>query len=222
MGRTAIIFGATGLIGDILLQKLIKDDAYEKVTVVARRPIAHQHQRIEFIETDFDNLEKVATKIVGDDIFCCIGTIQKKTPDLEIYKKIDYQYPLTFAKIGLKNGSSSFNLISSMGANPDSRFFYPRLKGELERDLSAMPFKTINIYRPSLLDGERTGTRTAENFFIKTMRVLNPLFIGPLKKYRSIKASCVAQAMLEQAKKTILGTHIFQSDEIVELTIDKG
>ena len=214
MGRTAIIFGATGLIGDILLQKLIADDAYEKITVVARRPLTLKHKKINFIETDFDNLKNHAAQIVGDDIFCCIGTIQKKTPDLKIYKKIDYSYPLDFAAIGLKNGSSSYNLISSMSANANSRFFYTKLKGELERDLSTMPFKTINIYRPSLLDGERTGTRTAENFFIKAMRFINPLLFGSLKKYRSIKAEVVAEAMLQEAKKEAPGIHIYQSDEI--------
>ncbi|MGY3052770.1 uncharacterized protein YbjT (DUF2867 family) [Pedobacter sp. UYEF25] len=216
MGRTAIIFGATGLIGDILLQKLIDDEAYEKITVVARRPLTLKHEKIYFVETDFDNLENHSAQIVGDDIFCCIGTIQKNTPDLKIYRKIDYQYPLDFAAIGLKNGSSSYNLISSMSANANSRFFYTKLKGELERDLSKMFFKTINIYRPSLLDGERTGTRTAENFFIKAMRFLNPLLIGPLKKYRSIKAEIVARAMLQEAKKESPGIHIFQSDQIAD------
>ena len=104
-----------------------------------------------------------------------------------------------------------------MGANPNSSFFYPRIKGELERDLSALPFKTLNIYRPSLLDGHRTGIRTSENFFIKAMRVINPLLFGSLKKYRSIKVGIVAEAMLQQAKEATSGIHIYQSDEILAL-----
>lgn len=221
MARTAILVGATGLIGHILLQKLVEDKTYNNITVVSRRPPDAINKKIKLIKIDFDNLIEHASEIVGDDIFCCIGTIQKKTPDLEVYKKIDYQYPLDLADIGLRNGSTSYNLVSSMGANPNSSFFYPLIKGELERDLSALPFESINIFRPSLLDGHRTGTRKAENFFIKAMRVINPLLFGPLKKYRSIKVEAVAEAMLRQAKKAVAGIHIYQSDEIVQLVAKK-
>ena len=217
MTKTAIIVGATGLVGHILLQKLVDDETYEKIIVISRRLPDVTNKKIKLIKIDFDNLKDFAAEIVGDDVFCCIGTIQKKTPNHEIYKKIDYQYPLDLAEITLKNGSTSFNLVSSMGANPNSSFFYPKIKGELERDLSALPFETLNIYRPSLLDGCRTGIRTSENFFIKAMRVINPLLFGSLKKYRSIKVEAVAEAMLQQAKEAASGIHIYQSDEILAL-----
>lgn len=221
MARTAILVGATGLVGHIILKKLVNDEVYSKITVISRRTPKITDQKIKLIQIEFDDLGQHANEIVGDDIFCCIGTIQKDTPNQAVYKKIDYQYPLDLAKISLKNGAISYNLISSMGADPNSRFFYTKTKGELERDLSTLPFKTINIYRPSLLDGERIGHRSSENFFVKIMRFINPILVGPLKKYRSIKAKTVAKAMLQQAEKAVNGVHIFQSDEIVKLVADR-
>lgn len=213
----AIIAGATGLIGNSLLHQLLDDPGYTKVTVVVRKEIPMQHTKLEQLVVDFDRLDNHEEHIKGDVVFCALGTTKSKTPDQEQYRKIDYQYPLDIAFIAQQNGASQYHLVSALGASEKSSIFYSRLKGEVERDLKSIPFKAIHIYRPSLLDGERREHRSAEGIMIGLMRILNPLLIGALKKYRSIKIEKVASAMLKQSLKPLDGIFIYDSDEIEQL-----
>lgn len=217
MSKKAILIGATGLIGADLLKKLLASENYEKVLVIARKSIDVSHSKLNQLVINFDELGKHEAGIVGDDIFCCLGTTAKKTPDKTLYKKIDYQYPLDVAKIALKNGAKSYHLVSAMGANVKSSIFYNRTKGEVERDLEKLNFDSTHIYRPSLLDGSRSEQRFAEKTMNVLMRLFNPLLIGSLKKYRSIKIEKVASAMLKQANKNLKGNYIYLSDEIENL-----
>lgn len=217
MSKKAILIGATGLIGADLLKKLLANENYEKVLVIARKTIDVSHSKLNQLVINFDELGKHEAEIVGDDIFCCLGTTAKKTPDKTLYKKIDYQYPLDVAKIALKNGAKSYHLVSAMGANVKSSIFYNRTKGEVERDLEKLNFDSTHIYRPSLLDGSRSEQRFAEKTMNVIMRLFNPLLIGSLKKYRSIKIEKVASAMLKQANKNLKGNYIYLSDEIENL-----
>ena len=217
MSKKAVLIGATGLIGANLLKKLLANDHYEKVLVVTRKAIDTNHPNLNQLVINFDELSKYEHEILGDDIFCCLGTTAKKTPDKALYKKIDYQYPLDVAKIALKNGAKSYHLVSAMGANAKSSIFYNRTKGEVERDLAKLNFASTHIYRPSLLDGSRSEQRFAEKTMNVIMRLINPLLIGSLKKYRSIKIEKVASAMLKQANKNLKGNYIYLSDEIENL-----
>ncbi|WP_240186612.1 NAD(P)H-binding protein [Pedobacter namyangjuensis] len=217
MSKKAVLIGATGLIGANLLKKLLANDNYEKVLVVTRKALDTSHPNLNQLVINFDELSKYEHEIVGDDIFCCLGTTAKKTPDKALYKKIDYQYPLDVAKIALKNGAKSYHLVSAMGANVKSSIFYNRTKGEVERDLAKLNFDSTHIYRPSLLDGSRSEQRFAEKTMNVIMRLINPLLIGSLKKYRSIKIEKVASAMLKQANKNLKGNYIYLSDEIENL-----
>lgn len=217
MSKKAILIGATGLIGADLLKKLLANENYEKVLVIARKTIDINHPKLNQLVINFDELGKHETEITGDDIFCCLGTTAKKTPDKTVYKKIDYQYPLDVAKIALKNGAKSYHLVSAMGANVKSSIFYNRTKGEVERDLEKLNFDSTHIYRPSLLDGSRSEQRFAEKTMNVLMHLFNPLLIGSLKKYRSIKIEKVASAMLKQANKNLKGNYIYLSDEIENL-----
>ncbi|WEK17577.1 MAG: oxidoreductase [Candidatus Pedobacter colombiensis] len=210
----AIIVGATGLIGSSLLQQLLDHPDYKLVTAVVRREIHLQHPKFQQVVVDFDRLENHQEHIKGDVVFCALGTTQNKTPDKAQYRKIDYQYPLDIALIAQQNGASQYHLVSALGANPNSSIFYSKLKGEVERDLKTIPFKSIHIYRPSLLDGDRQEHRSAEGIMIRLMRVLNPLLIGGLKKYRSIKIEKVASAMLKQSLKPLTGIFTYDSDQI--------
>jgi uncharacterized protein YbjT (DUF2867 family) len=214
----AIIAGATGLIGNNLLHQLLDHPDYTKVTVIVRKEIPMQHAKLEQLVVDFDHLDNHQEHIKGDVVFCALGTTKSKTPDQEQYRKIDYQYPLDIAFIAQQNGASQYHLVSALGASEKSSIFYSRLKGEVERDLKSIPFKAIHIYRPSLLDGERKEHRSAEGIMIGLMRVLNPLLIGGLKKYRSIKIEKVASAMLKQSLKPLDGIFIYDSDEIEQLS----
>jgi uncharacterized protein YbjT (DUF2867 family) len=210
----AIIAGATGLIGNNLLQQLLDHPGYTKVIALVRKKIPLQHPKLEQLVLDFDRLEDYKNEIKGDVVFCALGTTKNKTPDQEQYRKIDYQYPLDIAFIAQQNGVSQYHLVSAMGASEKSAIFYSKLKGEVERDLKTIPFNAIHIYRPSLLDGERKEYRTTEKVMIGLMRILNPLLIGSLKKYRSIKVEKVASAMLKQSIKPLNGIFTYNSDEI--------
>lgn len=214
----AIIAGATGLIGSSLLQQLLDQPDYTMVTALVRKEIPLQHPKFRQVVLDFDQLENHQEHIKGDVVFCALGTTKNKTPDEAQYRKIDYQYPLDIAFIAQQNGASQYHLVSALGANPNSSIFYTRLKGEVERDLKTIPFKAIHIYRPSLLVGDRKEHRSAEGLMIGLMRVLNPLLIGGLKKYRSIKIEKVASAMLKQSLKPLTGIFTYGSDQIEELS----
>lgn len=217
MEKKAILLGASGLIGSSLLQQLLENENYSEVLVVLRKKLPLIHPKLKQLVVDFDQLSNYAKELQGDVVFCCLGTTKKKTPDQEMYKKIDHQYPIDTGWIAYTNGASQYHLVSAMGANANSRVFYSKLKGEVERDLKTIPFKAIHIYRPSLLDGERKENRLAERIMISIMRVLNPLLIGGLKKYRSIKVDTVARAMLRQSLEENRGIFIHPSDEIAEL-----
>lgn len=213
----AVIAGATGLIGNSLLHQLLDRPEYTKITAVVRTEIPVQHPKLQQLVVDFDRLENHQYHIKGDVVFCALGTTKHKTPDQEQYRKIDYQYPLDIAFIAQQNGATQYHLVSAMGANEKSSIFYSRLKGEVERDLKTIPFKAVHIYRPSLLVGDRKEHRNAEGFMIGLMNVLNPLLIGGLKKYRSIKIEKVASAMLKQSLKPCDGIFTYGSDEIERL-----
>ncbi|WP_316819750.1 oxidoreductase [Pedobacter gandavensis] len=217
MKKKAIVLGASGLIGSSLLTQLLASPDYEAVLVLVRRKLDREHPKLQQLLVDFDKINDYRSEITGDVVFCCLGTTRSKSPDLNAYRKIDYLYPLDIASIAEANGASQYHLVSSMGANPKSSIFYSRLKGETERDLQNIPFKSIHIYRPSLLDGERKEHRTAEGFMIGLMRVLNPFLIAGLRKYRSIKIEKVALAMLKASLKDTEGVFIYPSDEIFEI-----
>lgn len=213
----AIIAGATGSIGSCLLRQLLDDPHYTKITALVRKEMPLQHPRLVQLVVDFNHLDNHQEHIKGDVVFCALGTTKNKTPDKEQYRKIDYQYPLDLAFIALQNGAAQYHLVSALGANEKSAIFYSKLKGEVERDLKTIPFKAIHIYRPSLLDGDRKERRITESIMIKMMHLINPLLIGSLKKYRSIKIEKVASAMLKQSLKPLNGTYTYDSDEIERL-----
>ena len=217
MSKRAILLGATGLIGSDLLNKLLANHYYNEVLAISRKEIKINHSKLKQLIIDFEDINKYEVEITGDEVFCCLGSTVKKTPNLSVYRKIDYQYPLDVAQIAFKNGAKSYHLVSAMGANAKSRLFYSRTKGEVERDLQKIPFEAIHIYQPALLDGNRKEKRTSEKIMMGLFRLLNPILIGPFKKYKSIKIEKVASAMLKQAQKKVKGIFIYQSDEIEEL-----
>ncbi len=214
MNKKAILLGASGLTGNHLLQQLLNSDQYDQVLVVVRQPLKHQHPKLKQLVVDFNQLQKYAPEIQGDVVFCCLGTTKKKTPDKAQYKKIDYQYPIDVAWMAYNNGATAYHFVSSMGADPNSSIFYSKIKGEAESTLKTIPFKALHLYRPALLEGNRTEERTGEELMIKIMHLLNPLLVGPLKKYRSIKIETVATAMYHKSIEELHGIFVYPSDEI--------
>lgn len=218
MEKKAVLLGASGLIGESLLEQLLSDIHYKEVLAVGRKKLERQHPKLKQLVVDFDKLNDYASEIQGDVIFCCLGTTKSKTPDQVQYKKIDYQYPLNAAAIAQINGIEQYHLVSALGANPSSSIFYTKTKGEVERDLKALPFKSIHIYQPSLLVGERKENRNMEGMMTVVMQVLNPLLFSGLRKYRSIKIEKVARAMLKKSLEDATGTFVYPSDKIEEIS----
>ncbi len=214
MAKTALVVGATGLIGKELVQRLLFSEEYSTVKVLVRRKMDIVHPKLISIVVDFDHIQNYASDIYGDVFFSCLGSTKSKTPDKKEYYKIDHDYPLLLARIAYDNYINEFHLISSIGANPDSRIFYVRMKGETERDISAIPFKTIHIYRPSLLTGNRKEKRVMEKIGLIMWKLINPILLGALRKYRSISDKTIAIAMIKNASRSTTGVHIHESDHI--------
>ena len=215
--KTALIVGATGLTGGYCLRNLLMDDRYERVTALTRNPIPLKNPKLDVRQVDFDQLSNEADLFAANDVFCCLGTTIAKAGSRAAFRKVDYSYPLAIAEKALAAGAHSFSLISSVGANPNSRIFYSRVKGEIESAISQLGYNLVLIYRPSLLTGARSEVRFGEKIGEFLMGLFNPVLIGSLKKYRSISAETVALAMANQVYVESAGSHIFESDKIVKL-----
>lgn len=211
--KTAIILGATGLTGGILLRKLMEDERYEKIKVFTRSPLNQKHPKIEEFLVNLFELEKISGLFTGDEVFCCVGTTQSKTPDKDEYRMIDFGIPATAARLSKLNGIRTFEVISSMGANENSRFFYNRTKGEMEGAVLEHRIENTYILRPSLIGGEREESRPFEYVWKKIMNLGDHLLIGKLKKYRSIHPETIVKAMIHLANSQYSSGRI-ESDEI--------
>ncbi len=216
MPKTAIILGATGLTGGILLQKLIVDKTYTKIKLFSRNSVVIKSYKLEEHLIDLLDLNKSKELFTADEIFCCIGTTAFKTKDKKVYRTIDYGIPVSAAKLAIKNNISTFVVVSSMGANASSTVFYNKTKGEMERDVLKQNIKNTYILRPSLIGGNRTEIRVGERIGKGIMSVINPLFLGSLKKYKMIPAEKIASCMQILAKSDT-NQSIFSSDQIVEI-----
>jgi len=217
MPHQVILVGASGLIGSHLLTSLIESAEISRILLILRRPLNITNPKVRELIVNFDELEQYASEIKGDIIYSCLGTTTAATPDSNLYRKIDLEYPLNLARIGAENGIRQFHLVSSMGANVNSSSSYLKLKGELEEKLKELSLESLHIYQPSLLTGNRREYRLGEKIAAPIFKLIEPLLIGPLKKYRSIKAEIVARAMLNQSLKEIKGTLIYPSIQIQEL-----
>ncbi|GAB3560231.1 oxidoreductase [Spirosoma fluminis] len=207
--KTALVLGATGLIGNLLTHRLVDSPIYEKVKVLVRKSLNWQHPRLQEVQFDFDQPNGLLTQ--ADDIFCCLGTTMRKAGSKQAFQKVDYQYPLDIARLGLANGASQFSIVTAMGADPKSAFFYNQVKGQVERDLAALNYPTLLIFRPSLLLGNRKEPRLGERLAEGAMRILNPLIPA---EYKGIDADKVANAMLQTAQQNLIGKHIVESDRL--------
>ncbi len=218
MKKTAIILGATGLTGNILLQKLIEDDRYYSIKLFSRSKIEGLPKKVTQFIGDLLKLEEFKEDFRADDVFCCIGTTLNKTPNKALYKQIDHGIPLTAAKLSKENNINTFLVISAMGSNKKSSVFYNRTKGEMEYDVLQQNIKNTFVLRPSLIGGERNERRILEKIGLVVFKIIQPLFIGKLKKYRIINAKSIAQAMINLANNTSNAEVIITSNDIKKLS----
>lgn len=213
--RKAVVVGATGLIGKHLVLLLLEDNAYAKVTIVVRRPMGMSHPKLHEEIVDFDLLEQADIDLNESDLFCTLGTTIKKAGSQDAFRRVDYDYPHTWGRMALEQGAKQLLIVTAMGANASSRFFYNRVKGDIEDTLRGLALPALHIFRPSLLLGHRDEFRFGEKAGTVVWRIVSPLFskIVP-QKYRPIHARTVAKAMLLIAKNDVKGTHIYESDHI--------
>jgi uncharacterized protein YbjT (DUF2867 family) len=215
--RTALLLGATGLVGGHCLNRLLADETYGSVVALSRRPLDRTHAKLANHVVDFDRYETYYSLLKVDDVFCCLGTTIKQAGSKEAFRRVDFEYPVQIAKRARAQGAQQYLLVSSLGASVSSPFFYSQVKGEVEQAVSALSFSGVYIFRPSLLRGERKEVRRGEQISEKVLDGLGFLLQGPLKKYRPTPADAVAAAMIATAKARPGGTQILESDEIEEV-----
>lgn len=208
--KTAIIAGASGLIGQSLIQMLLNSKDYGQVIALVRKPLGIQHDKLKELTVNFDHLADMEDFPQADDIFCTLGTTIKKAGSQDAFYKVDYSYPMDLAKRALKSGANRFFLVTALGSNMNSRNFYSRVKGELEDKISFLNYRTIYIFKPSLLRGDRKEIRPGEKFGQLITRIIP--FIGPWKKYRPIHVDKVADAIMKVAKQEDKGCYYYQSE----------
>lgn len=218
MKKTAIVLGATGLTGGILLQKLIEDKNYLSIKLFSRSKIEGLPSKVSQYIGDLLNLEQFKADFKADEVYCSIGTTKAKTPDKEVYKQIDYGIPVAAAKLSKENKIDTFLVVSALGANANSSVFYNKTKGEMERDVQKQNIKNTFIFRPSLIGGERKEQRTLEKIGLAIFKVIQPLFIGRLKQYRITEPNDIAQAMINLANSTSHAEVIITSNDIKRIT----
>jgi uncharacterized protein YbjT (DUF2867 family) len=214
MTKKAIIVGASGLIGSKLLDILLAQPDYSEVLVIGRKKTRTSNTKVTQLVVEFKHLDHYTKSITGDVLFCCLGTTRKQTPDLAAYRKIDHDYPVQLAEIAITNGINQYHLVSAMGANSESSNFYTKIKGDTEDDIKKIGLKSLHIYEPSVLIGRRKNARPMEQVAIVLLRIVGPLLIGALKKYRAIQALDVAKAMYKQSLKNKTGVFTYTSDKI--------
>ena len=217
MTKTAIIFGATGAVGQRLLPLLVESKEWARVVVVTRRPLKSKSEKVSEVICDASTLEDHADELVGDTVFCCLGTTQKIAGSKAKFRAVDHDYILACARLTHQQGARHFLVVSAIGADARSLNFYSRVKGETERDLRAIGFDRLDILRPSLLVGARADSRPLEEIGGIVMTLMDTFMKGPFAPYRPIKTDQVARAMCEIAATEGTGVRVYVGDELQTL-----
>jgi uncharacterized protein YbjT (DUF2867 family) len=211
--KTAIVFGATGLVGNLLLEELIKNGQYSCIRIFVRQSTGLSYPGLEEIITDFSDIKAEGSRLKGDDLFICLGTTIKKAGSVENMEKIDRDLPIEIANIARLNGIKRVAVVSSIGADKGSRNYYLRIKGEMEAGILDAGIEKVVIVRPSMLMGERKEKRPGEIAGKVVMNVFRPVLSGKLLRFRAIHARDVAKAMILLLDRES-DRHIFESDEL--------
>lgn len=212
MSRTALLAGATGLVGSHVLEFLLADARWSRVVTVGRRITSQKHQKLEQRVLNLGALETASELPHVDDVFCCLGTTIKQAGSRPAFRLVDHDFVVGLARAGLRAGAVQFLLVSAIGADPESRVFYSRVKGETEAAIRKLPYPAIQIFRPSLLLGERPEFRLGERIATLGAPVMPALLFGRLRRYRPIQAATVARAMVTIAHEAPRGPNVFEYD----------
>jgi uncharacterized protein YbjT (DUF2867 family) len=217
LARSAVVLGATGLVGRNCLERLLGDPVYNRVLVLARKPAKREHPKLQWIVTDFGGLQQYGRLLGADDVFCCMGTTIRTAGSREAFRNVDFGYVVDAAQAAAENGAKQMLLVSALGANRHSKVFYSRVKGDTEEAIRDLPFQGTQIFRPSLLLGEREQFRLGERMAVVTLAPLSFLLVGPARKFRPVRAAAVAAAMVAVAKTAPEGVNVYEPDRITAL-----
>jgi uncharacterized protein YbjT (DUF2867 family) len=218
VNRTALVFGATGLVGTALIEELCKSEHYKLIKIFVRADTGFaKREKVQEMVINFDDLKKFADMITGDDLFITIGTTIKKAGSVKRMEEIDRDLPLEIAAIASGNEVEKLAVISSLGADAGSSNYYLRIKGEMESEIMKLKFLTLAILRPSILLGKRDESRLGEATGKIFIRIFGFLLIGRLAKYRGIEAKKVAAAMIKVLNDNT-GIAILESDKLQKIT----
>ncbi len=205
--------------GNELLKLLLFGEVYSRVTALVRSPLIVNHPKLDEKIVDFDYLAEYRESFAVNDVFCCIGTTIKKAKSKETFKKVDVEYPIELARLSMEKKAEKFLIITSIGADANSLIFYSKIKGLLEEQLKCIGLNSLQLFRPSLLLGDRKEHRFSEDIGAKIFRGLSFLFTGPLSKFAPIEAKTVALAMYKAAQYSVKGVHVYNSDKIKKLVL---
>lgn len=205
-----LLAGASGMVGREVLRQALQDPGVEWVVAPTRRALP-AHPRLRNVQVDFDDLPGQADWWAVDAVICTLGTTLRDAGSREAFRKVDHAYPLALARLARAHGVGTYVLASASGANPDSRLFYSRTKGEVERDLAALGFDSLTLLRPGLLGGQREAHRPLEKTSMQVLRVLEPLLP---RRYRVVPAEAVAHCLLQAALEARPGVHVVESEAI--------
>jgi uncharacterized protein YbjT (DUF2867 family) len=212
--KSAILLGATGLTGNYVLNKLLKRDDYSKIIVFSRRALEVTHEKLEVIVCDLLDLEDQKDKFKADEVYVCIGTTNNKTPNKKLYRDIDFGIPVTASQLCRENRIDTIAVMSSLGSNPKSSSFYTKTKGEMEQSILEIEIPNTFLLRPSIIMGRRKESRTGESLGKLLFLLFSPILVGPLKKYKAIRAETIASAMINLCNGKFEEKGIIESDKI--------
>jgi uncharacterized protein YbjT (DUF2867 family) len=212
MSRTAVLAGATGLVGGVLLDRLLEDDTWDHVVTVGRRTVDREHPRLEQRVVSFTDLPDLGP---CTDVFSCLGTTIRAAGSQEAFRAVDHAAVVALAGASYRAGAERFLHVTALGASPRSRIFYNRVKGETERDVAASGVPATVAFRPSMLDGRRSESRPAEQIGLVAMRAVGPL----LGRYRPTPVEALAAAMVTEARAERPGHRVVEAGDIQSLDL---
>ena len=209
----ALILGATGATGQELVKLLLNNSDFSKVSVFVRRPISIKHTKLTVHQVDFSRLQNYKDLVSGDIFFSALGTTRKDAGSKKEQYLVDYTYQYEFAKMASENRVSHYSLVSSVGANNKSYFFYPRIKGELEQSIKCLHFNKIHIFQPPSLIRQPDLIRCGEKISLKILNILNK--IGLLRSLTPLSVTDLAIKMVREVKsKNSNKITVFKADDL--------
>lgn len=220
--RTALLVGATGLVGSHCLRLLLADESWSQVVVLARKRIAATHPKLVARLVDFDRLSQISGFPRVTDVFCALGTTIARAGSRPEFYKVDYTFVVETARLARIGGARQFLLVSALGADPSSNIFYSRVKGEAEEAVGKVGYGALQIFRPSFLAGNRAENRPLERLGLAAFSALSFALVGPLRRFKPVEGARVAAAMVEAARREVPGTSFYEVEGIEALAAGKA